>query len=120
MDYRERRYYLVRFSDSNLDWWNKGHDDYGIRYDSYINIIHRKIPSIKLHAPYNHFKTNTDKYCYDGASIGEDCIQLMISCRKEYINEFENEIQKIKDRNKTKSYSRHVFIKEITKEMCGQ
>lgn len=113
MDYRERKYYLVRFSDSNLDWWNKGHDDYGVRYKSYINIIKRKIPSIKVHAPYNHFKTNTDKYGY-GGSMEDIGYQLMISCRKEDVEKFEDILSEIKEKDK------YVAIKEITKEMCGQ
>lgn len=116
MDYRERRYYLVRFSDSNLNWWNRGHDDYGIRYDSYINMIHHEIPSIKIHAPYNHFKTNTDKYGYDGSMDDVGYIQLMVSCRKTYIEQFENLISEIKTEDKYGV----VVVKEITKEMCGQ
>ena len=38
MDYRERRYYLVRLNDGlSPFWWVKGHDNNGMRYNSYLS-----------------------------------------------------------------------------------
>lgn len=117
MDYRERRYYLVRFNDGSGYigmWWSKNHDNNSERYSTYCNMLKRKIPSIKVHAPYNHFKTNTDKYGYDGSMENIGYIQLMISCRKEEIEKFKDILLEIREKDD------YLVVKEITKEMCGQ
>lgn len=78
--------------------------------------MHREIPLIKVHAPYNHFKTNTDKYGYDGSMDDIGYIQLMVSCRKTYIEQFKNLLSKMKMEDKDGV----VVVKEINKEMFGQ
>lgn len=117
MDYRERKYYLVRFNDGSGSigmWWSKNHDNNGEKYSNYCNMLKQKIPSIKVSGPYNHFKLNTDEYGYDGSMEDIGYIQLMISCRKEYCKLFENTMSDIK---KCDDYVRCI---EITKEICGQ
>lgn len=115
MDWRERKYYLVRFNDPTLNWWNKGHDDYGVRYINYCNMIKRIIPTVKFGKPYNHFKKNNIKqYNYDGEIKEIGYIQLLVSCRKENCLLFENIVQEISTNDK------YCVLKEITKEMCGQ
>ena len=61
MDYRERKYYLVRLNDGMSPfWWVKGHDNHGVRYDSYLKYFKGNIDSLKISPPYNHIKTNSD------------------------------------------------------------
>lgn len=117
MDWRERRYYLVRLNDSTLGWWQRGHDDYGEKYKNYYNMLKRTVPSIKISEPYNHFLSNTkmSSYGYDGALKEIGYVQLMISCRKEYCEIFEKTVFEIQEND-----PKHVVIKEITKNMCGQ
>ena len=115
MDWRERRYYLIRLNDSNLCWWHRGHDDYGEIYKSYCKMLKKTIPSIKMNSPYNHFKFNDDRYGYDGNKKGIGYVQFMVSCRKKHCELFEKTMLEIKQNDQ-----QHVFIKEITKEMCGQ
>lgn len=116
MDYRERRYYLVRFNDgSGLMWWNKNHDDGGRKYSNYWSMLKGKIPSIKISSPYNHFKPNNiKKDNYDGEVKEIGYVQLMISCRKEYCKLFEEIVSEIK------AHDNYVVCKEITRQMCGQ
>lgn len=117
MDYRERKYYLVRFNDGSGCigmWWSKNHDNNGKRYSTYCNLLKRKIPSIKVHAPYNHFKSNPDKYGYDGCMDDIGFVQLMISCRKEEIDKFKMLLSEIKEKDD------YVVVKEITKRECEQ
>lgn len=106
---------MVRLNDSLLCWWNKGHDDYGMKYSNYYNMLKRTIPSIKISEPYNHFKFNDDKYGYDGHLKEIGYVQLMISCRKKYCELLENTVSEIQRKD-----PEHVVIKEITKEMCKQ
>lgn len=116
MDYRERRYYLVRFNDgSGFMWWSKNHDNNGQKYSNYWNMLKGKIPSIKIGKPYNHFKSNNKKKDnYDGDIKEVGYVQLMISCRKEYCDLFEEIVEEIKTRDN------YVVCKEITREKCGQ
>lgn len=116
MDYRERRYYLVRFNDgSGFEWWSKNHDDFGRKFSNYCNMLKGKIPSIKIHKPYNHFKSNNKKKDnYDGEIKEIGYVQLMISCRKEYYESFKKIISEIKEQDNC------VVCKEITREMCEQ
>lgn len=78
-------------------------------------MLKRIIPSIKISEPYNHFKINDDKYGYDGHLKEIGYVQLMISCRMEYCELLEKTVLGIQ-----KQDSNHVYIKEITREMCGQ
>jgi len=116
MDYRERRYYLVRFNDgSGFEWWSKNHDDFGRKFSNYCNMLKGKIPSIKIHKPYNHFKSNNKKKDnYDGEIKEIGYVQLMISCRKEYYESFKKIISEIKEQDN------YVVCKEITREVCEQ
>lgn len=82
MDYRNREYYLVKLDE--------------LHHNRMILTLQRAIPYIKIHKPYNHFKTgynnikteydNNDKY--DGevtAKFGEGgYYQMMIGCNKEW------------------------------------
>ncbi len=115
MDWRERKYYLIRLNNSFLCWWDKEHDDYGKKYSNHYNVLKRTIPSIKISEPYNHFKINDDKYGYDGRLNEIGYVQLMISCREKYCELLEKTIQEFQEKDPN-----HVVIKEITKEMCGQ
>lgn len=115
MDWRERKYYLVRFNDSRLDWWNKGHDDYGVRYSDYCSTIKNAVPTVKFGKPYNHFKqNNTEKYNYDGDIKDIGYIQLLVSCRKENCHILESKLKDIGYKDK------YCMFKEITKDMCEQ
>ena len=102
MDYRERKYYLVRFN-----YFNK-----------VVSEIKREIPSIKIHEPYNHFrdksKINT-KDIYDGEKYGK-YIQVMISCRKEYSYKFEFLMMSMAMHNKFG----YIYCAPVTKEELKQ
>lgn len=111
MDYRERRYFLIR-----LEIYNKE-----------VEELKELVPSIKFHAPYNHFKPNVAKLAVrllKGINIDQsiidisDCdvidkyIQQMASC-------------KIEDSEKLLSYfkskeNQYRYITELTKDRSRQ
>lgn len=104
MDYRKRNYYLV-----------------SILYSSYnmrLSYFKLAAPSLKICAPYNHFKHNDKEY--DGAFTGKQGYskywQMMLSCRKEDSDALEYELRKTVRRD-GQNYSR--FLK-LSKELCGQ
>lgn len=115
MDWRERKYYLVRFNDSTLGWWNKRHDDYGVGYSDYCSMIKHTVPTVKFGKPYNHFKhNNIKKDNYDGEIKEIGYIQLLMSCRKENCHTLENILSDIS------CGDQYCIFKELNKEMCGQ
>lgn len=115
MDWRERKYYLVRFNDSTLSWWNKKHDDCGVGYSDYCSTIKHTVPTVKFGKPYNHFKHNDiKKDNYDGEIIEIGYVQLLMSCRKENCHILENILNDISCKDK------YCIFKEITKDMCEQ
>ena len=115
MDWRERKYYLVKLNEPSFPWWRKEHDDYGEKYKKHFRIMKELAPSIKLRKPYNHFKYNKDEYGWDARMYGMDYVQYMVSCRKEHSEIFELNMALLQEIE-----PEHVFIQEITKQMCGQ
>lgn len=115
MDWRERKYYLVRFNDSTLGWCNKRHDDYGVGYSDYCSMIKHTVPTVKFGKPYNHLKhNNIKKDNYDGEIKEIGYVQLLMSCRKENCHILENIL------NDISCGDQYCIFKELNKEMCGQ
>lgn len=104
MDYRDRNYYLVSI--------------YYCSYDMRLSYYKIAAPSLKIYAPYNHFKYSNGEY--DGVFTQKQghngYWQMMISCRKEDSDALEYELRKA-ERNDSPSYSQ--FLK-LSKELCGQ
>lgn len=124
MDYRLRKYYLVRF-------WNP---------NRVISEIKNKVPSIKVHTPYDHYRTDKSKemlklkfgrlfdYMSDYIhNLGDDSIydsdvckeyvQYMISCRKEESVELESILTNLCTAG---PHMTCYYFKEITKEELKQ
>lgn len=103
MDYRNKKYYLVSFD--------------GHAYDFRLNILKKEISSLKISAPYNHFRDYKPEY--DGESMKKinrsTYWQMMISCNKEDEEILLYELRKAK---RNDSFSCVWF--ELTKENCGQ
>ena len=112
MDWRERKYYLVKLNEPRFPWWKKEHDDYGKKYKSHFKLMKESVPSIKFRKPYNHFKSNKG---WDANTDLMKYVQYMVSCKKEHSKLFESVMYELQEKEPD-----HVFIKEITKEMCGQ
>lgn len=115
MDYRERKYYLVRLNDESLRWWNVGYDNFGRRYNKYLDLFKSEIPSLKISSPYNHIKTNPNKNKWDGAMSSIGYVQMLFSCRKCDVDKIEELFMNIK-----KNDNNYFKVVEITKEICGQ
>jgi hypothetical protein len=102
MDYRKRKYYLVK-----LDY---------IQHNYRIEQLKDCIPSIKFSPPYNHF---VHKQGYDGKIMTDMCKpggwQIMISCDEEYAEALLYNLAKAKRRD---YFGCEWF--ELTKELCGQ
>ena len=105
MDYRDRKYYLVTLSYSS--------------YKTRLNKFKQIAPSLKISAPYNHFKNGKS---YDGANTVDLCNccyynywQMLISCNKQESDLLEYELNKMLVKDKKYSY----FI-ELHKNLCGQ
>lgn len=114
MDYRERRYYLVKLDDESLRWWNAGYDNFGRRYNKYLDLFKSEIPSLKISPPYNHIKTNPDSGKWDGAMPEIGYVQMLFSCSKYDVDKIEDIFREILEHD---DYF-HCF--ELTKEICGQ
>lgn len=115
MDYRERKYYLVRLNDGTSPfWWVKGHDNNGTRYNSYLKYFKDKINSLKISPPYNHIKTNSDSGKWDGSISEIGYVQMLFSCNKLDANRIEYIFREISAHD---HYFRYI---ELTKEICGQ
>lgn len=112
MDWRERNYYLVNLNYSKTDWWVERHDNYGIKHDTYLNRIRREVKSIKISAPYKHFKNNGREYDGDIKEIGY--VQQMFSCKKSESELFEEFMASIYEHDK------YTKIIKMSKEKCGQ
>jgi hypothetical protein len=70
-------------------------------------------PSLKMHAPYNHIKSNS---VYQDRTDGRYYWQMMLSCQKEDSENLEYELRKATRRDRP-NFSR--FLK-LNKELCGQ
>ena len=115
MDYRERKYYLVRLNDGTSPfWWVKGHGNHGVRYDSYLKYFKDNIKSLKISPPYNHIKTNSDSGKWDGAIPEIGYVQMLFSCRKCDVDKIEDIFKETQEHD---DYFRYI---ELTKEICGQ
>ena len=115
LDYRERRYYLVRLNDGMSPfWWVKGHDNHGVRYDSYLKYFKNNIKSLKISPPYNHIKANSDSGKWDGAMAEIGYVQMLFSCRAYDVDKIEEIFREILEHD---NYFRYV---ELKKEICGQ
>lgn len=98
MDYRERNYYLAR-----IDYCS---------YNMRIGIFKIATPSLKIHAPYDHIKSNGERQ----DKINGRYWQMMLSCRKEDSEALEYELRKAERRDR-KSFS---YFFKLNKEICGQ
>lgn len=99
MDYRQRDYYLAR-----IDCYS---------YDMRMNIFKIVAPSLKIHAPYGHIKSNGHM---EQDRINNRYWQMMLSCRKEDSEALEYELRKAKRRD---GLNFSYFLK-LNKEICGQ
>ena len=109
MDYRYRNYYLVTIDYCSYDMRMK-----------YFRIV---APSLKIHSPYNHFKSNDKEY--DGEytkTLGYGGYwRMMLSCKKEDENALEYELRKAKRNDKYSSlYCTGSHFLKLDKELCGQ
>lgn len=118
MDYRERKYYLIRLYDHNND----------------LKKLKEKVPSLKVHPPYNHFnlrkplisyiKNNeitetriyhhSHKNVYDGCVI-ENFVHMMVSCKKNEATKFIDVFVIL-----SKDHEDMTFIMELEKWDCRQ
>lgn len=104
MDYRDRNYYLV-----SIDYCS---------HDMRLRYFKIAAPSLKICAPYNHFKHNNEDY--DGVFTRKQGYsgywQMMLSCKKEDSDALEYELRKAERRDRP-SYS---YFLKLSKELCGQ
>ena len=98
MDYRERNYYLAR-----IDYCS---------YDMRMRYFKLAAPSLKIHAPYDHIKSNSKIQDH----LDNRYWQMMLSCRQEDSEALEYELRKAERRDRF-GFSR--FVK-LSKEICGQ
>lgn len=103
MDWTKRKYYLAKLDACKSN-----------EYCTWVPYLKEKFPSIKYGKPYNHIKTNSCSYGYDGWVHEFSGTQMMISCPIEDAPKLEEEIRRIRRR------ARYVKLKEITREICGQ
>ena len=97
MDYRFRNYYLVHIG--------------SFSYNMRLNNFKLLIPSLKIHPPYYHLKSNG----HSADKINGRYWQMMLSCKKEDSEAIEYELNKAVRRDERGSR----FIK-LNKEICGQ
>lgn len=110
MDYRERKYYLIRLQNYNED----------------IKILKDVAPSLKCNKPYNHFRdkgsgssniistiTGLPSIVFDGDII-EDYFQVLVSCRFEDVDNLEKQFNIFIESTKYFNYC------ELTKRYCKQ
>lgn len=114
MDYRNRCYFLVRLNPYSF-WYDEIHDDFGVIYTSALELLQKKIKSLKISAPYNHFVENNNIGGYDGNIPTVGYVQMMLSC-----NLIEKEIllSCLYELKETSLMS--IKYIELTKELCGQ
>ena len=110
MDYRYRNYYLVA-----IDYCS---------YDMRMRYFRIAAPSLKVHSPYNHFKSNNKEY--DGKYTKQlgygGYWQMMLSCKKEDSEALEYEMEKAvrNDREYNGIYSFGSSFLKLDKYLCGQ
>ena len=104
MDYRERKYYLLRL-----------HCKY---YNEELQILKKCVPSLKYHPPYNHYYKKKKKIYgrhsteYDGCYTGR-YVHQMISCQLSEVDELMKFINHY-------GYPELRYCTEVTKEDLGQ
>lgn len=102
MDWRNRKYFLVRLDPCAYDFRLKQLTRYGV----------------KLHPPYNHVKReHIYNSVYDGDFsdiTGISYVNFMLSCKSEDYDCITYELNKAKRRDE------HVNYVELNKDMCGQ
>ena len=104
MDWRRRNYYLVTIS--------------YLTYEMRMKYYRMAAPSLKIHAPYGHFKNGKELDRLNDGAKGHYW-QMMLSCLKEDSDALEYELRKASRRdNNNGTFGSH-FIK-INKEICGQ
>ena len=100
MDYRKRKYYLVRLDTC--------------AFDMRMEYLKLASSTLKIHAPYGHFEYGK----YDGdykSKTGLLCVQMMISCKKE-----DSELVEYELRKACRNDGSYSAFSELTKEVCGQ
>lgn len=98
MDYRERKYYIVRLN----------------KFNESMATLRRAVPSLEQHQPYNHFPRKNDVIdVYDGDKLRR-YVQTLLTCKKEDSEKLINTIKEISSPNN------HIYIKELTKDVLGQ
>ena len=102
MDWRKRDYYLIRTDPTA----------YQMRHELYKSAA----PSIKYHAPYNHFKGDSIFDTCNLMSLGfkNPWVQEMISCKHLDSESLEFELRKANRRDSTSHFIK--LTKEITKQ----
>lgn len=104
MDYRNRRYFLIRLYNRNGG----------------LKKLKEEVPSLKVHPPYNHFnhpkKSTKYRNDYDGSIVNIhnkfETIHQMVSCKKEEADKFEETFKAM--------YHPYNFIYELEKWNCKQ
>ena len=104
MDYRNRRYFLIRLYNRNGG----------------LKKLKEEVPSLKVHTPYNHFnhpkKSTKYRNDYDGSIVNIhnkfETIHQMVSCKKEEADKFEETFKAM--------YHPYNFIYELEKWNCKQ
>lgn len=104
MDYRNRRYFLIRLYNRNGG----------------LKKLKEEVPSLKVHPPYNHFnhpeKSTKYRNDYDGSIVNIhnkfETIHQMVSCKKEEAYKFEEIFKAM--------YHPYNFIYELEKWNCKQ
>ena len=104
MDYRNRRYFLIRLYNRNGG----------------LKKLKEEVPSLKVHPPYNHFnhpkKSTKYRNDYDGSIVNIhnkfETIHQMVSCKKVEADKFEETFKAM--------YHPYNFIYELEKWNCKQ
>ena len=102
MDYRERKYYFVKFA------WHS--------YDMRMEII-KNIPTVKISSPYLRFVNDRNAFAKLVHSI-DFYPQMLVSCRKEHCECLEYELRKAERRDDEIGFGSNFY--PITQEVAGQ
>ena len=110
MDYRQRNYYLV-----TIDCCS---------YDMRMRYFKIAAPSLKIHSPYNQYKSNNREYDskYTKPLGYGGYWQMMLSCKKEDTEALEYELRKAvrNDREYNTIYLFGSSFLKLDKYLCGQ
>lgn len=102
MDYKQRKYYLVRFS----------YADFNYR----MQMLKICVPSVRLHKPYNHFKS-CEGFDFNATQNMQMPVywQMMVSCYPDHEEALLYELRKAK---RNDDYGCDWM--ELTQSVCGQ